>query len=478
MNPILLIAAPLLAALLAVILKKIDRVLLALVALFNVAAAVLTTLWYAGPQVVVIGGFKPPFGISLVLDGYSLTGVVLLNAVFALILLMSFRQVGKLAAVLSISLAALNGMVLTGDLFNLFVFMEIGSIAAYIITTANRDLRHTFNYLVIGSLGSGLFLFAIVLVYSSFGSLNMADIQSKIASSAVPVQKALFLPLVLLFAGLAVETKIIPFGGWVKGVLKEANPLTGAMIVSAYALAVLLVFGRLFGELFQITGALLIAFTIIAAVTLILAEASAFAQKTLRGTLLFSSIAQSGLVVALFLNHLTLAAVLVLVSNVVSKLVLFTISAQLSEACGTDETGRLRGVFFRYPLLGVGFTVAALSLIGIPLFFGFTAKLNALNALFERGNWLLPVVILIMAIVEGTYYTRILTGLWHAGQEGELSAKDKLAAFPPVRQTVTGIITILIALLIVLAGVLTLVGFGSPDATDFIALIQQSIGGM
>ncbi len=478
MNPVLLIATPLLAALLAVIVKKADRVLLVAAAVFNLTVAVLLTVWYTGPQVVAIGGFKPPFGISLVLDAYSLAGVLLLNAIFALILLLSFRKVGKLAVILSIALAALNGMVLTGDLFNLFVFLEIGSIAAYIITTANKDLRHTFNYLIIGSLGSGLFLFAVILIYSAFGSLNMADIQQKIASSDASAQQSLFLPLVMLFAGLAVETKLIPFGSWVKGVLKEANALTGAMIVSGYAFAVLLVFGRLFGELFQLSGALLTALTIVAVVTLIFAEASAFAQKTLRKTLLFSSIAQSGLVVLLFLHHLNLAAVLVLISNVLSKLVLFTISAQLAEACGSDETDKLRGVFFRYPLLGFGFTVSALSLIGIPLLFGFSAKLNALTALFESSGWILPAVILLMAVVEGIYFVRILSGLWHAGQEGELSAKDKLTDFPPVRQALTGVTAAVIALLLVVAGIITLTAFGSSNAADVIALIQQSIGGM
>ncbi|MBA4347304.1 MAG: NADH-ubiquinone oxidoreductase [Clostridiales bacterium] len=478
MNPILLIAVPLLAALFAVAFKKIGRVLLGMAAVFNFAAALMITIWYVEPQVIVIGGFRPPFGVSLVLDGYSLTGVLLLNAIFALIMLMSFRHTSKLAAVLSITLAALNGMVLTGDLFNLFVFMEIGAIAAYIITTANRDLRHTFNYLIVGSLGSGLFLFGVILLYTLFGTLNMGDMQSKMAASPAPMQQALILPLVLLFAGLAVETKLIPFGGWVRGVLKDANPLTGSLIVSAYAFAALLVFGRIFGEMFVLSGALLTAFTIVAAATLVLAEASAFSRRTLRETLLYSSIAQSGLVVLLFLNHMALPAVLVLISNVVSKLILFTVSGQLAEACGTDETDRLQGAFFRYPLLGVGFTIAALSLIGIPLFFGFSAKLNALSALFGQGNWILPAVILLMGVVEGVYYIRILSALWHAGQEGETSAKDKLAQFPPVRQAVTGIVGLVIALLIVSAGIVTLSSFGTSGANDFITLIRQSLGGM
>ena len=478
MNPILLIAVPLLAALLAVFLKKIDRVLLVAAVVFNVACAVMIASQYVQPQTIIIGGFKPPFGISLVLDGYALSGILLLNIIFALIILMAFRQTGRLAVVLAIALAALNGMVLTGDLFNLFVFMEIAAIAAYIITTANKDIRHTFNYLVLGSLGSGLILLAIVLLYNVFGVLNMNDIQNKIASASGSVQSALILPLVLLFAGLAIETKLIPFGGWVKGILYQANPLTGSMIVSAYSLTALLVFGRLFGDLFQLSGGLLTSFTAIAAATLILAEAAAFSRQSLREILLFSSIAQSGLVALLFMNHLMLPAVLVLVSNVVSKLVLFTIASQLAEDCGTDETARLNGVFSRYPLLGVGFTVASMSLIGMPLFFGFTAKLTALIALFDSGNLVLPIMILLMAVVEGTYFIRMLNSLWHAGQEGEISAKDKLARFPAVRQNATVITSLLIAVLIVFAGFLTLGGFGSTSAIDFMTFIRQSIGGM
>ena len=478
MNPILLIAVPLLAALLAAFMKKIGRILLVSATVLNVAAAIVIAIQYAQPQIIVIGGFRPPFGISLVLDGYALSGILLLNIIFALIILMSFRQTGRLSIVLSIALAALNGMVLTGDLFNLFVFMEIAAIAAYIITSEIKDIKHTFNYLILGSLGSGLFLFAVILLYNIFGSLNMLDIKSQVGAASGLAPGALILPLVMLFAGLAVETKIIPFGGWVKGVLGQASPLTGSMLASVYSLAALLIFGRLFGDMFELSGALLTALTAIAAATFILAEASAFSRKSLRETLLFSSIAQSGLVALLFLNHLMLPAVLVLVSNVVSKLVLFTIAGQLADACGTDEPASLRGVFSRYPLLGIGFTFASLSLIGLPLFFGFSAKLNALTALFDRGNLVLPAIILLMAVVEGTYYIRMLNSLWHTGQEGELSVKGNRTDFPAIRQNATTVTVVLIALLFVAAGFLTLAGLGSTGATDFVTFIRQSLGGM
>ncbi|MBE0600463.1 MAG: NADH-ubiquinone oxidoreductase, partial [Firmicutes bacterium] len=329
-NPVLLIAVPLLFAFLAVFLKKIDKGLLGLAAVLNTAAAVLTAVLYKGTTIIELGGFKPPFGISLVLDDYALIGAVLLNAVFALILLMNGKHVKGYATVLLVALAALNGIILTGDLFNLFVFLEIAAIAAYIFTAMDKGFKHSFNYLVVGTLGSGLYLFGIILLYNIFGSLNMFDIQAKLAAMEGADANALMLPLVLIFAGLSVEAKLMPFGGWVRGVLKKANALVGTLIVSGYALAVLLAVGRLMDTVFLMSNAVLIAFTAVAVGTLIFAEASAFSKKNIREILLFSSVAQAGLVVLLFLYGLTVPAVLVLLGNVMSKLVLFTVAGKFA----------------------------------------------------------------------------------------------------------------------------------------------------
>ena len=243
MNPVLLIAIPLLAAFVSVILKKIDKVILMLAALFNTALSIYIAVQYVAPTVYTIGGFKPPFGISLYLDNYAMVGIVLINLVFVLTVLLSNQSLGKYSTVVIISMAALNGMVLTGDLFNLFVFMEIGAIAAYILTTMNKGFKHTFNYLVLGTLASGLFLFGIAVIYNLFGSLNLADIKGMIDMQSYSIANVMVLPSVLLFAGLSVEAKLLPFSGWVRGVLKDSNSLVGTLIVSAYAAAILLVFG-------------------------------------------------------------------------------------------------------------------------------------------------------------------------------------------------------------------------------------------
>ncbi|HPJ01898.1 MAG TPA: proton-conducting transporter membrane subunit [Candidatus Limiplasma sp.] len=477
-NPVLLIAVPLLLAFLAVFLKKIDKALLWIAAVANAASAVLLAVVYQGMTVVELGGFKPPFGISLVLDEYSLIGVVVLNVLFALILLLSGKLVKQYATVLLVALAALNGIILTGDLFNLFVFLEIAAIAAYIFTAMDKGFKHSFNYLVVGTLGSGLYLFGIILLYNIFGSLNMFDIRAQLQAIGGAGAETLTLPLVMIFTGLSVEAKLMPFGGWVKGVLHKANSLVGTMIVSGYALAVLLAVGRLMDTVFQMTDAVLIAFTAVAVGTLIFAEASAFSKKNLREILLFSSVAQAGLVVLLFLYGLTVPAVLVLVNNVVSKFVLFTVAGRLAHALETDDIGELKGVFVKVPLVGVGFTVAVMSLIGLPLFFGFVAKINALVGLFNAGNVWLPLIILVMAVVEGAYFVRILTTLWNTGEEGEVSSRDNLKAFNLDGMKGLGVVSVGIAIVIVALGILPVLNIKQFFSVDFMTFVQQLLGGM
>jgi formate hydrogenlyase subunit 3/multisubunit Na+/H+ antiporter MnhD subunit len=474
MNPALLIAVPLLAAFIAVMVMKIDKVLLSLAVLFNLVYTVYNAIIYTNPIIYTIGNFKPPFGISLVVDGYSLVGVILLNVVFALMVFLSFKLIGKYAVVLLVSLAALNGIILTGDLFNLFVFMEIGAIAAYIMTSMDKGYKHTFNYLVLGTLASGLYLFGIVIIYNLFGTLNIIDLSESIGNT---VYAAMALPLIFIFVGLSVEAKLLPFSGWVKGVLKKANGLVGTLIISAYATAMLVMFGRLINSIFILSDGLKIGLTIIAVLTLTLAEAAAFSKKNLREILLFSSIAQSGLVVVLFLNGLILPAVLVLANNVISKVVLFTVSAKMAENTGSDNIYDLKGIFASYRCFGIGFTVAAMSMVGLPFFFGFVAKANALIGLLQGGNIWLPIVILLVSVVEGVYFMRILTNLWNPGEEGELAKLKDVNDFKMKKFVKLGIVSLIIGLIIIAAGILPLQNIQKYFDADFLSILSNSIGG-
>ncbi|KLO21970.1 NADH-ubiquinone oxidoreductase [Marinitoga sp. 1197] len=415
-NPVLLIAIPLLFAFLSVIFKKADKTLLLAAVAFNVFGALVIQ-----EGNIIIGGWKPPFGINLVVDQYSIFGLMILNIVFALSVITSLASVKKYSTVLLVSLASLNGMMLTGDLFNLFVFLEIASISAYIISTMTKSFKGTFNYIILGALGSNLYLLGIIILYATTGTLNMADMSSKISFVN---NNILLLALTFIFAGFAVEAKIMPFNGWVKMVYGNVNDLNGGIFASAYATAVILVFGRLFTSIFVLEGNLKTIFLTITVLTFIFGEIAAFSQKNIRSILAFSSIGQAGLIATLFLTGITGGAMMQVANNAFAKLLMFTIAGAMYVYTGTDSIEKLQGLFKKHKLIGFGFSVAALSLVGLPLFYGFYVKIFALTNLLKLNSFWLPALILFASLIEGIYYIRMLAKLWNPGKEGKES-KDE-----------------------------------------------------
>jgi len=403
---ILLIVLPLLFAFLSMIFKNQKKPLLYLGITVNVAL-----LFIISKGTYMIGGFDAPYGINLVLDQYSYIGVILINSLFFLSILSNSKLIGSYSPVYLTLLAGVNGMILTGDLFNLFVFIEITTISAYILTSQSKKYIHTFNYLIIGSIGSGLYLLGVMLLYAGFGSLNLADIAAK--SSAAT---GLLLPLLLIFVGLSVETKLVPFNGWVRGIYKNSNGLVGSLLASIVASAALFVMGRVLNSLFATSAFMSNIIILVAVITLMSGEFSAFKGKSIKEILLYSSIGQSGLITLLMVTGLIFPAILLIINNAVSKLVMFSIADKISPENKTYSD--LKGSFAQRKILGLGFTVASFSLIGLPLFLGFYAKINSLIGLFDI-NVLLPLVILLITVVEGAYLIRLNIALWHPGEEGE-----------------------------------------------------------
>lgn len=445
-SPVLLIAIPLLMAFLSTMLKRLDKVFLSLGVIVN-----LSLLYFIEKGSYYIGGFKPPFGINLLLDEYSYFGVLILNIVFALALYLSYKSIDKYAVVLLISLAALNGMILTQDLFNLFVFIEIASIAAYILSSISKKYRFSFNYLVLGTLGSGLYLFGIIILYNIFGTLNMSDINNIISSSSKEFN--LLLPLLLIFLGLSVEAKLLPFNGWVKGVYKNANGLVGAIFASGYALTIMLVLGRLVNKVFVLDTFLKQGLLLLGLGTLIFAEFAAFSRKSIKEILLYSSIAQSGLVTVLFLNNYIYAGLLVLLNNVIAKLIMFIIIGKFKDETGTDDYEELKGIFAKYKLIGFGFSIATLSVIGLPLFYGFVAKISALMSFVEDGNLIIPMIILFVSVIEGAYFIRLITKLWNPAEENNEASNELIPELSVVNSKRFSYVIVIIGAILLVTGI-------------------------
>jgi len=408
MSAILLVAVPLLAAFLSILGKKLAPYLLLVVGLFNIII-----LFFVPEGIVIIGGFEQPIGISLLLDTYSRLALLLINGLIVLISFMNLGKYKKYAGILLLAMAGLNGMLLTNDLFNLFVFLEISGIAAYLISSSNKRPVKTFHYLVLGVVGSSLFLFGVVILYSMYGTLNMVDMIQKI--NLVGNYSELILPFTLMFIGLGVEAKLLPFNSWVKGVLGESNTLSGPMIGGVYAGAFGFVLGRYITNLFMFEGNLLLVVTVLLSLGILVGEAMAYSSSKAREILLFSSVAQASIVALLFVNGVILWAVYYIMAAAISKTILFFVINKATKEVGSDEIDQLQGLFVNNKVVGVAYTLITLSVMGLPLLVGFTIKINFLTQLAAGDQIWLIIVILLATLVEGIYFVRMLIKLWYKG---------------------------------------------------------------
>ncbi len=410
MSAIFLIAIPLLAAFLSVIIKKAAPLLLLGVSLFN-----LITVFFLASGEVIIGGFLPPLGIALLVDNYAQIALLLVNGLILIIALLNARSYQKYSHILLLVIAGLNGLILTNDLFNLFVFLEISAIGAYLITVSNRKPVSTFRYLVIGAVGSSMFLLGVVILYAMFGTLNLVDMIQKISLSAN--YQELILPFTLMFIGLGVEAKLLPFNAWVKGILGHSNTFSGPMIAGVYAAAMSFVLGRLITNLFVFEGQLLLVVTIILIAGTVLGDLMAFASGRTREILLYSSIAQASIIALLFLNGIIIWAVYLIIANALSKTMMFMVINRAQAEAGSDELSLLAGLFRNNLLIGVAFSIASLSVMGLPLLVGFAIKINYLTILAQSNQLWILALLLLASVIEAVYFVKMILKLWYPAKD-------------------------------------------------------------
>jgi formate hydrogenlyase subunit 3/multisubunit Na+/H+ antiporter MnhD subunit len=457
--------------------------------MFIYAAGMLLGVWLfrgleGGSIELVLGGWRAPFGINLHLSPLSVGFGVL---VYLLALLIHVSDLGRgrparYNLLFGLFVFSSLGVMQTGDLFNLFIFIEIGSIAVIALTPSVSDqagTRGAFKYLVPSGLLSMIMLGSIALLYSCLGTLNMAHI-----ASSGPLNARLGLLLGIGLLGVFFfETELFPFNTWVPDVYKGAPSSFSGAIAGIGGLSGAVALGRVFltmmgeGTSFQLSRHSLTVLVFgVALASILVGEFAALRERDLKKVMAFSSVAQMGVVVLTFstggANGLFAGLFLLLNHSVVKPLLLIVTGffIGVTKAARWDE---MKGVGRRYPLMGALFILGGLSLLGMPIFAGFWAKLTLLKALFDEGSFFAltgAAAVLLSVIIEGVYLMRIGHVLFER-EEGEAAPADRatvknivLAALP----------ALVLALFTVAAGLRpTLVsGFLKSASTD---LLQTSV---
>ncbi len=424
----LLIAIPLAAAflipLLGLMSKRMPKYVPPLALLSNlVLTGVLLPQALREPIVVSIGGWPPPFCINLMVGPLGIMLAALISLVSFLIAVYAVTYIqqeptDRYHTLFLLLVTGATGVVLTGDIFNLFVFFEILCISSYALTGYNRDKEGTeaaFKYLVQGTVGSMLILIAIAFVYGLFGTLNMADIAQRIPSVN---SSHLLVTLALFIAGFGVEAAVFPLNAWLPDAHASA-PSSISAILSGIAIKTgVYAMARTTYTLFNATG-LFVFLSAIGLVTLVIGEMSAYRQrKDLKRMLAYSSIGQIGLIVfalGIATSAGIFGALFQLVNHALGKALLFLAVGYMIYKVRSKRLSSLEGLGREMPVTCLAFTVGAFSLIGLPPFAGFMSKLSIIYAAVaaEQAIFLaFTVIVLLATVVEAGYFFRLIQILY------------------------------------------------------------------
>ena len=273
--------------------------------LVTIALLVLAIACIGKSGVYEVGSWSISVGIIMVLDGLSSLMLLAINLISAAAMLFSARYMeqytakSKYLSLFMLMVAAMNGLVLAGDLFNLFVFLEIASLATYALVgfgCEHEELEASFKYMVLGSVAASLILFGIALVYGNTAYLNMACICKAIQTSGL--NPGLTFALALFIVGFGLKAALVPFHAW----LPDAHPsapapisamLSGIIIKTVGVYALTRILFNIFGVSVSV-GWLLVTFGLL---SMIAGAFLAIGQWDFKILLAYSSISQVGYVV-------------------------------------------------------------------------------------------------------------------------------------------------------------------------------------
>jgi multicomponent Na+:H+ antiporter subunit D len=351
-----------------------------------------------GALVFNAGGWKAPLGIALVLDGLSAFMLVTVNLVVTLIFLYStqymeqYTSKWKFYSLFFLMLAGMNGVIITGDLFNLYMFLEIAAIASFSLVAfgvEKNQFEASFKYTVMSVVGSLFVFFGIALLYSVTSTLNMADMAGVLMNK--PPSNVIILVSLFFVMGFGLKAALVPFHAW----LPDAHPAAPAP-VSAMLSGVLIkslgiyVLCRLFFSVIGMSPMISTIFMFLGTVSMVVGGLSAIGQKDIKRLMAYSSISQMGYIflgLGIGTPLSIFAALFHLFNHSVFKSLLFLTAGAVEYATGTRDMDKLGGLMKRMPVTGATNFIGAMSISGIPPFSGFWSKLLIIVAAVLAGKF-------------------------------------------------------------------------------------------
>jgi NADH-quinone oxidoreductase subunit N len=388
---------------------------------FLLMCAVVFTMWYVRdtlPREV------PPL---LVVDGLAalFTGLIIFSVlVVGLLSYIYFeeREENPKEYYILLFLATLGAAVLTisRHFISLFIGLELLSVSLYALIAYLRNRNNAveagMKYLVLAAVSSAFLLFGMALIYMETGSMEFTAIARAVDTAGTSVLFVMGLGLIVVAIGF--KLALVPFHLWAADVYQGAPAPVTAFIATVSKIGVFAVLVR-FAQAIDLQQNMLAVtvFTVIAIACMIVGNVLALMQQNIKRLLAYSSIAHFGYLLVAFLSGDAGigAGVFYMVAYSITLLSAFGVITLLStQRRDADDLSGYRGLFWRSPLMAAIFTVALLSLAGIPLTAGFPAKFFILTAGVQQNMWLLAVVLVLTSVIGLYYYLRIISTLFAA----------------------------------------------------------------
>ncbi len=426
--PILQVIIPLLAAPVCALLRRGAWACALVVSwgAFLMSGLLLHRVWNTGPLSYALGNWPAPWGIEYRVDTINAFVLLIVAGVGALV--MSFARASveqeipedKHALFYTaylLALAGLLGITITGDAFNVFVFLEISSLSSYALIAMGRDRRAltaAYQYLIMGTIGATFILIGIGLLYAMTGTLNMADLAQRIPElSNVRTVRAAF---GFLTVGISLKLALFPLHLWLPNAYAYApSVITAFLAATATKVAVYLLlrfFFTIFGAEFAFSAMSLDWVLLpLALVAIFSASTVAIFQENVKRMLAYSSVAQIGyMILGISLVSVTglTAGIIHLFNHALMKAALFLALGCVIYRIGSVELRHMAGLGKLMPWTMAAFVAGGLSPIGVPLTAGFISKWYLILGAMEKGWWPVAVLVLMTSLLALIYIWRVV----------------------------------------------------------------------
>ena len=394
-----------------------------------------------GEYLYRIGHYNAPYGIEFrigiieAMMGLLFTFISLMiiwYSIYSIEKEIKESKVGLYYLLINILIGALLGVVYSNDLFNCFVFIEVGTLAScgtIIVKDKKENIKATMKYLIMSCLGSGLVLMGIAYLYSMTGHLNISYIHDEIIKSYLSYPDAVLISIVLFIIGLGVKSAMFPLHNWLPDAHSNApsssSAILSSLVLKAFVLLMIKILYRVFGMEILNHYSVLNIVLILGSLGMIMGSVFAIFQKNIKRVIAYSTVAQMGYIflgIGLGSDIGVSIAIFHIIGHALTKSALFLLVGAMIEQTGHKTIEHLKGIGKEMPLTMGLFSIAALSMIGIPVLPGFISKWYLSLAAIAAGETILILIILLSSLLNAVYYAPIVVN----GFFGEENLEGKI----------------------------------------------------